>query len=118
MIRKVISLAVIVLVALFFWRVTPVWMTYFDFKDQVHEASRYSEGQTAGQVQQHILRLAREDDIPLEANAIKVLKEQQLVHVSLAYTEQLQVLPGYFYPYEFTIEVDTPISPIPPQKER
>jgi len=40
------------------------------------------------------------------------------VHVSLAYTEQLQVLPGYFYPYKFTIEVDTPISPIPPQKER
>ncbi len=118
MIRKAIGLAVFVLVALFFWRVVPVWMTYFDFRDEVREASRYSEGQTAGQVQQHILNLAQKDNIPLEMNAIKVLKEAQLVHVSMAYTEQLQVLPGYFYPYEFTIEVDTQISPIPPIKAR
>ena len=114
MIRKLVSLAVIVLVALFFWRVTPPWMRYFDFQDQVREAARYSQGQTAEQVQAHIFRVAQEDNIPLDEQAIKILKEEQLMHVELAYTENLQVLPGYFYPYEFKIEVNTPISPMSP----
>jgi hypothetical protein len=119
MIRKLFSLAVIVLVALFFWRVVPPWMNYFDFRDQVREAARYSHGQTAEQVQQHIMHLAEEDHIPLDAQAIKILKEEQLVHVNLVYTENLQVLPGYYYPYEFKLDIDTEISPIPPMtKER
>jgi hypothetical protein len=114
MIRKLVSLAVIVLVVLFFWRVVPPWMTYFDFQDQVREAARYSQGRTAEQVQAHIVRLAQQDQIPLDERAIKILKEEQLMHVELAYTENLQVLPGYFYPYEFRIEINTPISPTPP----
>ena len=116
--RKVISLAVIVLIALFFWRVIPPWMDYFDFQDEVREAARYSEGQTADEVKAHILKLAQESHVPLDADSVKILKEERLVHVSLAYTRNLEILPTYYYPYQFTIEVDTEISPIPPLKQR
>ncbi len=113
MMRKLFSLAVIVLVVHFFWRVTPPWMDYFDFRDQVREAAQYSQGETAGQVRQHIFRLAQQDGIPLQEPAIKILKEEQLMRVQLAYTENLQILPGYFYPYEFQIDINTEISSMP-----
>lgn len=105
--RKLLNLAVVLLIVHAGWKIGPIVFRHFDFKDQVTQTARFSAGQSAVQLKGAVLALAEREGVPLDERALTVEKSGDRIRVDVTYTELLEVLPRYFYPYEFTIVVDT-----------
>lgn len=108
--RKLLNLAVVLLVAHAGWKVGPVIFRYFEFEDQITEAARYSGRHSAADLRKEILTIARSDNVPLEPKALNVQKSGERVRIDASYTENLEVLPRYYYPHTFTVSIETTLA--------
>jgi len=105
--RKLLNLAVVVLIAHAGWKVGPVFFRHFEFKDKITEAARYSGRHTAADLQKEILAIADSEGVPLDPKALKVQKSGERVRIDVSYTQNLELLPRYYYPHEFTLSIET-----------
>jgi hypothetical protein len=108
--RKLLNLAVVLLVVHAGWRVGPVVFRYFDFEDKITEAARYSGRHSAAELQKAILDIAQSEGVPLDPKALNVQKSGQRVRIDARYTEDLEVLPRYYDPREFTVSIETTLA--------
>jgi hypothetical protein len=53
------------------------------------------------------MSLAKQYEIPVEPEAIRVRRADNHTLVDATYTERIEILPRYFYPWEFNVNVDT-----------
>jgi hypothetical protein len=112
--RKLFALVVVLLIAHAGWRVGPTVVTFIKLRDHVGELARYSGAQSAEELQKAVDSAAQKVGVTFDPGTLKVQKVGQRVMVDARYRRQLEILPRYFYPYEFTIAVDTVITnPIP-----
>ncbi len=113
--RKLLNLAVVLLIAHAGWKIGPVFFRHFAFKDKITEAARYSGRHPAADLQKEILAIAGAEGVPLDPKGLNVQKAGERVRIDARYTENLQLLPRYDYPYEFTVSIETtlarPMSP-------
>jgi hypothetical protein len=108
--RKLLNLAVIVLIVHAGWKIGPVFVRHFNFKDQVTEIARFSARRSAADVKQQVLALAERDGVPLDQRALTVQKSGEFVRVDASYSENLEILPRYYYPHEFTISIQVVLA--------
>ena len=100
------------------YRVVPPYFSYFQLKDAVTEIAILAAvgslprsdglpGRTAGgiqDIQEAVLVKAKELEIPLEREKIKVRREGQVVFVSVSYVVPIDLLVYvYSYPLAFTV---------------
>jgi len=108
--RRLLNLAVVALIAHAGWKVGPVFFRYFEFKDRITEAARYSGRHTAAELKKQILEIAGAEGVPLDAEALQVQKSGDHVRVDASYTEPLEFLPRYYYPHEFTFSIQAVLA--------
>jgi len=108
--RKLLNLAVVLLIAHAGWKIGPVFFRSFEFKDKITEAARYSGRRTAAELQKQILTIADSEGVPLDPKALNVQKSGERVRMDGSYTENLEILPRYYYPYEFTFAIETTLA--------
>lgn len=108
--RKLLNLAVVLLIVHAGWKIGPVFLRHFEFKDQVTEAARFSGRRSAAELRQQVLALAKQDGVPLDPRALNVQKAGEVVRVDASYTENLEILPRYYYPHEFTLSIVTVLA--------
>ena len=106
MLRNAVRLLLIAVVVHAGVRIVPVFWRYVTFKDAVVEAATYVGRQTPEQLRARIAKLATEHDVPVTEDDISVTRENEVTHVSTAWTAQLEYLPTKFYPYDFIVDVD------------
>jgi hypothetical protein len=105
--KTIIKLVVAALVVHATWRASTVYMRYYEFKDQVHEAAQFSDRKPESELRARVMTLAERHQIPLAAEALNVRREENHMLVDATYTERIELLPRYFYPWEFKVHVDT-----------
>jgi hypothetical protein len=105
MVRKLLKLAVFLLVANFVYQVAPPIVHHFQFKDAVHELALFSQKQTDDQLIDRVLALAEENRVPLEREYVQVLRSTGAVAIKASYVETMHPLPGFAYPWEFDVNV-------------
>ena len=103
--KTLVKLIVVALLANALWRLGSTYATFYKFKDSVTEAAS-QEGTTEDELRQKVVDLARTYDLPLTAAAITITREAQHISVQGSYTKPVAVLPGYEYPWPFTVDVD------------
>jgi len=108
--RKLLNLVIVLLIAHAGWKVGPVFFRYFSFKDKITEAARYSGARPAAELQKEILTIAQSEGVPLDPKALGVQKSGNLVRIDGSYSENLELLPSYYYPHEFTISIETSLA--------
>jgi hypothetical protein len=84
----------------------PVYLRFFQFDEAVKEVARFANTRTEQEVRERILALADQYEIPLEAEDLIVRKVQEETEISVVYVERVEILPRYFYDWEF--DVTTP----------
>jgi hypothetical protein len=114
----IFSLLILGALAFGLYRIVPPYFSYFQLKDAVVEIATLSAvgslprsdglpGRSAGAVQdiqEAVLVKAKELEIPLEREKIKVRREGQVVFISVSYTVPIDLLVvGYSYPLAFTV---------------
>ena len=104
--KKLIQLLIVVLIAHAGWRVGPVYWRYVTFRDHVSEAVKFSGARPEDELLDRIVELAAAGRVPVAREAVQVRRVADHTYLDLAYVEPLELLPRYFYPYEFKISVD------------
>jgi len=105
--RRLVPLVIVFLIAYAGWKVGTKYLNYFEFKNAVEEIARFAAGRQGSTVLQQVMQAAQKNDIPLEAQQVHIQQDGSRTKIDLSYTEQLEVLPRYFYPWDVTISIDS-----------
>jgi hypothetical protein len=105
--KLLVKLALAALIANAALRMGSAYMTFYRFKDAVTETAQFGSQKTKAELQQRILELASEYDIPLAPDAVSVQRnDRNHTVVDGSYTQPVDVLPGYRYLCPFVWHVD------------
>ena len=113
MIRPILKLAIAALLANASWRLGSAYLTYYRFKDAVTQTAQYSKGKSEEELRRRVRELASEYDMPLGEDAVTVRRESNHTFVDGAFTKPVDLLPGYPYPWPFSLNIDVfTITPV------
>ena len=105
MIRKLIQLAIFLLMANAVYRIAPVSVHYYKFKDAVQELALFSpQKATDAQLVDRVMELADENGIPLDREWVQIHRSPGQLTIDASYVETMKVLPGYDYVRQFDVE--------------
>lgn len=104
MIRRILKIAIVLLVANALYRVTPVVYHHTQFVDALQELALYGQKSSDAVLVSRALELAAENGVPLEKDNVGVRRESGALHIDAAYIERIRLLPGYTYAWEFDVD--------------
>jgi hypothetical protein len=104
MIRKLLQLAVFLLIANAVYQAAPVSWHYYEFKDAVQELALFSQKSPDNELIDRVMVLAEEHNIPLEREYVQVRRGNGQLVITAAYIETMTFLPGYQYAREFDVQ--------------
>jgi hypothetical protein len=105
MIKLAIKLAVAALIANAAWQAGQVFAAHYQFRDEVRQAALV-RGQSDAQLQQRVMELAANRDIPLSEDAFTIRREERHVFVRGAYDRMVPLAPRLDYPWRFEFDID------------
>ena len=88
------------------WKGGNAYMRYWQFKQETTEIAQFGVHRSDTELQNLVLEAARDKDIPLDPQAIKVQRRQAHIIIDATYLERVEVLPSYFYPWQAKMHVD------------
>jgi hypothetical protein len=106
MARRLIGLAIVLLIANAGWKVAPVFLHHFEFKVELEELARFGGELSDSEIQAKAVRTAASFQLPVTDRDVQVRRSGDHVYIDVAYREMLEVLPRYKYPWDFTIHVN------------
>ena len=104
MIRKLVKLAIFLLVANAVYRVAPVSIHYFQFKDGLQELVLFSQKANDAELLDRVMALADEHSVPLDRDYIQIHRGNGQLVIDASYVESMPVFPGYNYEHQFDVE--------------
>ena len=92
--KAIVWTAVLVFVAYAAFKIIPVYIAEYQLADKMQEQARFAvvNHYTEEQIRETIYKNAKELDIPVAREQIKVLSSQQLVQISLDYTVPVDLI--------------------------
>jgi hypothetical protein len=92
--KAILWTAVFVFVAYAAFKIIPVYIAEYQLADKMQEQARFAvvNHYTEEQIRDTIYKTAKELDIPVAREQIKVLSSQQLVQISLDYTVPVDLI--------------------------
>lgn len=95
---------------------------YYQFKDATYQTILFGSTSTIGALQEQILRRAAEFEVPIQPQDLEITRDGPRTVARASYTEPVEILPSYTYPFKFHFQVDalsvrptTAEDVIPPQ---
>jgi hypothetical protein len=110
-VKTIVKLIVVALMANALWHVANVYLSFYRFQDAVTSAAL--QRRSDEDLRDKVVALAASYDVPLNADDITIRHEDQHTVVEGTYKRPIPVLPGYEYPWPFTMSVDV-LSIAPP----
>lgn len=104
MIRKLVKLAIFLLIANGVYRVIPPTIHYYKFKDAVQELALFSQKTPDAELIDRVMALAEENNVPLDRDYVQIRRSNGQLLIDASYVESMAVLPGYNYEHQFDIE--------------
>jgi hypothetical protein len=107
MIKTVIKLAIAALVVHACWRSANVLLRNYKFKDAVHETVLFSNTKSDIQLHTKVMELATQYEVPVSPDDVVITHKENRTIVYAVYTDQIELLPTKFFPWQFVVNVDT-----------
>src|SRR5207244_11458498 len=92
--KTVITLAIIVLAIYSAVKIVPIYVSEYELSDKMQEQARYAvvNRYTEDQIRDNIFKVIQDLDIPAKREDIKVVSNNSMVKISLAYSVPVDVL--------------------------
>ena len=103
--KSLIKLALAALVTYAAWNAGQAWLKYIKFKDDVEQLAQFSTKVTEDDLRTKVLEAAAQHSVSLDDD-VTVRRESARTYVDGSYTELINVLPWYTYPYKFEVHVN------------
>ena len=81
-------------------------LRFYKFKDAVHETLLFSNAKSDTQLQTRVMELARQLEVPMDADSVVISHHENQTRVNAAYTDQVELIPTKFFPWEFKVNVE------------
>jgi hypothetical protein len=88
------------------WKTGNAFFRYYKLKDGAHAAALFAGARSEGEIQNRVLDIARELDVPVNPANVEVRRVPNHTYIDASYTEKIEVLPSYFYPWDFKLHLD------------
>jgi len=105
MIKLAIKLGIAALIANAAWQAGRTFAAHYEFRDEVRQATLV-RGRSDAQIQQRVLELARDYEIPLAPDGFSIRREERHIYVQGSYVRVVPIAPRVEYPWQFDWEVD------------
>jgi len=105
--KLLIKLAIVALVANASWRVGAAYITHYTFTDSVQQTTLFRGTRNDEQLKKRLLEIAADFDVPVTDAEMSLRTEDHHTIVEGAYTRDIEIFPGYTYPWPFTFHTDT-----------
>jgi hypothetical protein len=106
MIKTIIKLAIAALVVHACWRSANVVLRYYRFKDAVHETVLFYNSKSDTQLQGRVMDLAAQFEVPVAAENVEILHQENKTIVNANYTDRIELIPTKFFPWQFKVNVE------------
>lgn len=106
MIKAALKLVVAVLIANATWHVAAAYMSFYRFKDAVTDLAIHDGTSSDDQLRARVMELAASHDEPLAAESVTIRRAEHHTFVDGEYTKPVSLVPGYTYPWPFSLAVD------------
>jgi hypothetical protein len=104
--KTIIKLVIAALIVHATWRAGSVYLRYFEFRDDVQQIAQFAGRQTDAELRKKVFEAAEVHGIALPDDAATVRRLNNHLLIDATYTEQIELLPRYFYPWQFKMNVD------------
>jgi hypothetical protein len=104
--KTIIKLVVAALVVHATYRAASVYLRYYNFRDDVQQIAQFSGRQTDNELRNKVMEAAQERQIPLDPEVVTVRRPPNHLIIDATYSERIELLPRYFYPWQFKLDVD------------
>jgi hypothetical protein len=88
------------------WRAGMVYFKYYQLKESMQEIALFSARQSDQDLKRRVEEMAKGLDIPLNPEDISVRRTDNHMLIDASYDERIELLPRYFYPWHFEVNVD------------
>lgn len=115
--RKLVKLAIFLLVVHALYRSVPVYLHYQQFKDAVHETALFFKDKPDEQIIDRVMELAEKYRIPLQRDYVQVRREGERLEIDASYVESIEWLPTYRRVWQFDVgeQAFTNVRPVDPK---
>ena len=103
MAKRIIKLAIFLLVVHALYRFVPIYLHYQQFKDAVKETALFSSGKSDSEIIDRVMGLAEGYHIPLEREYVQVRREGERTFIDASYVEFIEWAPTYRRPWQFDV---------------
>jgi hypothetical protein len=105
--KLLIKLVLAGLIANATWRVATAYIQHYKFKDAVTEAALFGSKRSDVGLQQRVIDLAAQYEVPLTEDRLSVRRNQENhTLIDGDYEQPVDLLPGYRYPWPFSVHID------------
>jgi hypothetical protein len=104
--KTIIKLLIAALVLHATWRAGVVYLRYYEFKEDVTQVAQFGTNQTDNYLRDAIIDAAKRRDIALDPQSVHVRRQNYHIIIDATYTEQVELAPRYFYPWNAKLHVD------------
>lgn len=105
LIKLLVKLLIAALVVHGSWRAGSVFWKYYKFRDNLQATALFAGHRSAPEIHARVMELATEFEVPVPADQVNVRREENYTVIDAAYTDRIEILPTYFYPWEFKVHV-------------
>jgi hypothetical protein len=106
-VKTLIKLAFAALLVNATWQLFTVYWAHFKFRDAVEATTQFRGEKTDSQVRERILELAGQFDVPVSDDNLSIQEDGKHTIVDTEYKRTVDLVPGFSYPWPFTLHVDT-----------
>ena len=103
--KSLIKLALAALVTYGAWNLGNAWLEYIRFKDDVTQLAQFGNKLSDDDLKDKVLATAAEHTVTF--NDLSVRRENQATLVDGSYTQPVNLLPWYAYPWTCQVHVET-----------
>lgn len=105
--RTLIRLVIAALIVHGSWRAGTVSWRYYKFRDNLQAAAQFAGPGTVPELHARAMEIASEFAIPVMPEQVHVRQVKNRTFIDATYTDQIEILPRYFYPWEFKVNIET-----------
>lgn len=80
--------------------------SYYEFRDAAYQTILFGGGSSVGELEAQIMRRAEELQVPIDPQNLEVTRDGPRTMAEAAYTQRVELLPSYRYPFNFSFTVD------------
>ena len=95
------------------WRAGEAYWTYYAFRDEVQATAQFAGAMSEREVHARVIEIASDMGIRVSPQQVIVRKDGNHTRVEASYVDRIEILPTYYRPWEFEVNVDAFTVAIP-----